>query len=172
MRKMLNKLICVVGLFVILVLLSYVTTVHSGEEDWSPASLQIQVLDTEGLPVEGATLSVFRANKPVPEFQQSHCYSSNWTSNKDGTIDVLVKPLRYEVTSWWLFWHHPVRQSNANFEARFNAPGFETARVPLHTLLVDVAVFKGRRSVDEAEFEKGFALEEFDVLHATVILKR
>jgi hypothetical protein len=171
MQKTLKTLTCVTASIVVLALLSYATTVHYGENDWPAASLQIRVMDTAGLPVEGATLSVFRANKPVPEFQQAYCYTSSWASNKDGTIDVLVKPLRWQVASYRLFWLIPFRQSDVEFEARIDATGFETARLPLHTL-INSAAFQGRRPIDEAATKKGFPLDEFDVLHATVILDR
>jgi len=159
------------GFFVILALLSYVTTVHYGEDDWPPASLQILVLDAAGSPVEGATLSLFRENTPATEFQQAICYSSNWASNRDGSINLLVKPLRYKVTSYRLFWLLAFNHSNVDFEARLIAPGFEPARVLLRTLL-NAGGLNGRRPVDEAEATKGFAFDEFDVFQANVILKR
>lgn len=168
---MLKTLMRVVGLVMILALLSYVATVHSGEGDWPAASLQIRVLDISGLPIEGAMLSVWRENKPATEFQQAFCYSSDFTSNKEGTIDLLVKPLHWTSTHWRLFWFLPFKQSTVNFEVRLVVPGFESARVPLHTML-NTATFKGRRPVNDAEFKRGFAIDEIDVLNAKVVLKK
>jgi hypothetical protein len=171
MRKILAALMCVAASFVLWALLSYITTVSTGEDDWPPASLRVQVLDSAGLPIEGATLSLFRANIKATEFQKTYCYSLNWASNKNGMIDLLVKPLRYKVTSWRLFWFIPIRSSSADFEVRIDAPGFERANVPLRSLL-DASGFKGRRRVDEAEAARGFSLDEFDIIHATVVLER
>ena len=170
MRKMAKTLTCAVCFLALFALLSYVTTVHSGEADWPAASLQIVVLDPTGLPVKGATLSVYQENKHAADFQRSFCYSPNWTSNSQGSIELLVKPLRYRVTSYWLFWIIQIRQP-CEFEARVSAPGFRTYRMPIRTLLLDSASVQGRRLVDESEFALGFASEQFDILHATITLE-
>ena len=170
MRNVYSALTCV-GLLVTWGVLSYATTLRSGECDWPPASLRIRVLNARGLPIEGATFFVYQANIPATEFQQAFCYSSNWSSNKDGVIDLLVKPLRYKATSFRLFWFYQFTQSSVNFEARIHAPGFEPARMPFSDLL-NTAEFEGRRRVNKAEAEKGFGFDEFDVLHVTLILKR
>ena len=144
MRKTLRALTYGLGLCVALALLSYVTTFHTGEGEWPQAALRIRAVDSAGSPVEGATFSVFHDNEEATGFKQSFCYATNWVSDKDGNIDLLVKPLRYTATSWLLFWHFQVNQPSVRLEATLDAPGYNSARIPLRTLL-HTAEFKGSR---------------------------
>ncbi len=148
--------------------LSYLTTVRLGEDDWPPADLRVRVLDDVGMPVEGATFSLLRGNETASGFQQNFCYSPNWVSNKDGIINVLVKPLRYRVTVWRVLWIVPMEQPSVQFDARISAPGFRPARVPLRTLL-DRANSKQNRRVNKLDEAKGFTSDENMVIFEVVV---
>jgi hypothetical protein len=99
-------------------------------------------------------------------------YSPNWASNKDGVIDLLVKPQRWTAIHWSLFWIFECSPSRVDYEVRLNAPGFRPARIALKTLLF-TAEMKGNRPVSESEIKRGFGYDNnFDVLHAKMTLVR
>jgi hypothetical protein len=164
-----QKVLIVTWTTIFLALLSYFTTVRKGEVDWPSACLQIRVVDAADLPVEGAQLSVFRGNTPLSEFQEKWIHSSDSISNKAGTIDLLISPMRWTETSWRLFWVIPVRPSN--YVAKIEAPGFRPASVPILTLLDDAGLKENRR-VTDAEVAKEMLDEEIGVYHTTVVLTK
>jgi hypothetical protein len=163
--------VAALGITVGVAVLSSVATMTSGESDWAVSDLRLRVVDANGSPIEGAKLTLFRGGAPASDFQKAYCSTPELVSAKDGRINFLIKPFRYRIRTYRLFWIVPITRPDVEFTARIDAAGYRPTKVPLVSFF-DSSNSKGSRPMDETDAANGYGFaNECEIFAADVVLE-